>query len=341
MNPFIFFFKKFTNVLRRGLVGSSIGAIVVLVYGTFSEYYIENPIPASGIHSLFESLWWVMQTLTTVGYGDTAVLGFWGRLNAMVIMVVGIGSLGYLLASVSANIVNSRFAERLGSVRAKMRDHIIVCNFDSSGREIIRKMNKEGMPVVIVSQKPVNEQGMDFQYVRGSCLDGSTLDRAGIKKSDTVVVLAGKYVDSEEAVEIDAKTIVMGMNAKRRSQETRVITELLEPESEGHARAAGIDQVIVRGKFSTQLMAKAVFSPGVAGLVEDIISDDGNYRIEEHPLKSLIGEKVQEAIKKYSDEETFILGFRKGKLIQYTLNPEDILDFENIILLKRRKARKN
>ena len=168
MNPFIFFYRKFTNILRKGLVGSSIGAITVLVYGTFSEYYLERNIPASGIHSMFSSLWWVMQTLTTVGYGDTAVVGFWGRLNAMVIMVIGIGSLGYLLASVSANIVNSRFAERLGSVKAKMRDHVIVCNFDSTGKDIIKKMNKKGFPVVLVSQNAINEMGMELQYIRGS-----------------------------------------------------------------------------------------------------------------------------------------------------------------------------
>ena len=339
MNPFIFFFKRFTNIIKKGLVGSSIGAIVVLVYGTFSEYYLENPISSSGIHTLFQSLWWVMQTLTTVGYGDTAVIGFWGRLNAMVIMVVGIGSLGYLLASVSANIVNSRFAERLGSVRAKMRDHVIVCNYDSSGKEIIKKMNQKGFPVVLVSQQPVEEQGIDFQYIRGSCLNGTILDRAGISKCDTIIILAGKYTDSEESVEIDARTIVMGMSAKRRNQGIRVVAELIEPESEDHAVSAGLDQVIVRGKFSTDVMSKAIFSPGVANVVEEIISEDGAYKIEEHPLKSLTGKKVEEALNKFTEEDTFVLGFRKGKEISYHFKPQDTLDYENILLLRRKRSR--
>lgn len=341
MNPFIFFFRKITGIIRKGLVGSSIGAISVLVYGTFSEYYLENPIPSSGIHTLFDSLWWVMQTLTTVGYGDTAVVGFWGRLNAMVIMVVGIGSLGYLLASVSANIVNSRLAERLGGVRAKMRDHVIVCNYDSSGKELIRKMNKAGFPVVLVSQKAIEEEGIEFQYIRGSCLDGATLDRAGISKSDTIIILAGKYTDSEESTEIDARTIVMGMNAKRRNSEIRVIAELVDQESEVHAVAAGIDQVIVRGKFSTEVMSKAVFSPGVASLVQELISDDGIYRVEEHPLRSLKGKKAEEAYRKFTDEGHFVLGFRRGETISYHPGDNEILNYDEIILLVRnRKIKK-
>lgn len=337
MNPIIFFFRRVSGIIKKGLVGSSIGAISVLIYGTFSEYYLENPIPSSGIHSLFESLWWVMQTLTTVGYGDTPVFGFWGRLNAMVIMVVGIGSLGYLLASVSANIVNSKLARKLGGVRARMRDHVIVCNYDSSGKELIKKMNREGFPVVLVSQKEIDEEGIEFQYIRGSCLDATTLNRAGISKSDTIIILAGKYAGSEESTEVDARTIVMGMNAKRSNEGIRVIAELVDQESEVHAVAAGIDQVIVRGKFSTEVMSKAIFSPGAANLVQELISEDGVYRIEEHPLRSLKGKKAQEAYRKFSEEGSYVLGFRKGIHISYHPDPEEALDFDDIILLRRNR----
>lgn len=336
MNPFVLFFRKFWKILKKGLVGSTIGAAVVLVYGTFSEYYIENPIPSSGIHSLFSSVWWVMQTLTTVGYGDTAIVGFFGKLNAMVIMIVGIGSLGYLLASVSANIVNSNFAERLGSVRARMRDHVIVCNYDLAGKELIKKMNREGLPVVLIAQNPVSEPGLEFQYIRGSCLDKETLDRGGIKKCETLLVLSGEYPSTDKSVDVDARTIVMGMNAKRRNPDVRVITELLDPDSEDHAQAAGIDQAIRRGKFSTEVMAKAIFSPGVANMVEDLISDSGSYLIVEHPLRGLQGAKAQEAFDKYDNDQTFVLGFRRGKEIVPELDPEDVLDYDHIILLKRK-----
>lgn len=330
------YLRKFFRILKKGFVGSTIVAMIVLVYGTFSEFYIENQIAASGIHTLFESLWWVMQTITTVGYGDTTILGFWGRLNAMLIMIFGIGSLGYLLASVSANIVNSNFAERLGGVRARMRDHVIVCNYNATGKELIRKMNRQGFPVVLISPTPVNDPGLEFQYIRGSCLDGDILERGGIRKSDAILVLSGKYTDSDGSMDIDARTIVMGMNAKRRNPEIRVITELIEMDSEEHARAAGIDQAIIRGKFSTEIMGKAIFSPGVASMVEDLISDSGDYVVEEHALKSLQGAKAEEAIEKYSSDETFILGYRKGKHIEARLEPDDVLDFEKIIILRRK-----
>ena len=151
-------------------------------------------------------------------------------------------------------------------------------------------------------------------------------------------MLAGKYTDSEESFEIDARTIVMGMNAKRKNPEIRVIAELIEPESEIHANAAGIDEAIVRGKFSSEVMSKAIFSPGVASMVEELISEDGAYKIEEHPLRSLKGKKADEAFRKYSEEGTFVLGFRRGANISYHLNQNDILDFDDIIVLKRRKT---
>ena len=287
MIPFIIIYRKLAKTVRRGLgiLSGSISTISVVIYGTLSEYYIENPLPDSGIHSLFTSLWWTMQTLTTVGYGDTAVVGYAGRLNAIFIMVVGIGSLGFLLASVSANIVNSKISRKLGSVKIRMRNHVVICNYDPAGKEIIRTLNREGISAVLVSNREISGEGLEFDFIKGSCLDRETLKRAGIEKSDSAIILAGKYVDEEEAVEVDAKTILMGMTIKKMSPGTRVIAEILEHNSEEHAISAGIDETIVRGNLSTMLLSRSIKSPGITRLLKELISETGNFVIEEKTIK--------------------------------------------------------
>jgi Ion channel len=44
-------------------------------------------------HSTWDGIWWAVQTVTTVGYGDLTVTTVEGRIIAMVVMVFGIGFL--------------------------------------------------------------------------------------------------------------------------------------------------------------------------------------------------------------------------------------------------------
>ena len=81
MNPFFLFFKRFRKYSRNHIIKASILTIAVIIYSVFSEFFIEDSIVSSGIHSLFTSLWWTMQTITTVGYGDTPVYGLAGILR--------------------------------------------------------------------------------------------------------------------------------------------------------------------------------------------------------------------------------------------------------------------
>jgi voltage-gated potassium channel len=52
-------------------------------------------------------IWWAVQTVTTVGYGDLTVKTVQGRIIAMVVMVFGIGFLSILTATVASRFVKT------------------------------------------------------------------------------------------------------------------------------------------------------------------------------------------------------------------------------------------
>lgn len=57
--------------------------------------------------SLEDGIWWAFVTATTVGYGDISPHSFYGRIIAMILMLVGIGLLGSITSTLTSYFMQS------------------------------------------------------------------------------------------------------------------------------------------------------------------------------------------------------------------------------------------
>ena len=79
-----------------------LAAAVTLFLGAWLVLLFEENAKGSNIHTYPEALWWAIVTVTTVGYGDRFPVTGGGRMVAVILMLLGIGLIGVLTATVAS-----------------------------------------------------------------------------------------------------------------------------------------------------------------------------------------------------------------------------------------------
>jgi voltage-gated potassium channel len=94
------------GLVERAAVYVGGAAIMSVGLGAVAVLDAERNAPNANITSFGDALWWASTTVTTVGYGDRYPVTTEGRLIAVVLMVVGIGLVGAVTASVATWMVS-------------------------------------------------------------------------------------------------------------------------------------------------------------------------------------------------------------------------------------------
>jgi voltage-gated potassium channel len=104
------------NLAGRVLVYVAGAASVAVGLGALAVLDAERSTPGANITTIGDALWWASATVTTVGYGDRFPVTGEGRVVGVVLMVVGIGVVGSVIASVTSWILARVQAEREGQL---------------------------------------------------------------------------------------------------------------------------------------------------------------------------------------------------------------------------------
>jgi voltage-gated potassium channel Kch len=90
--------------------------------------------------SIWRALWWAMQTVTTVGYGDVTPATTSGRIIAVVVMLWGVAFVAILVASITSVFIARASRERgLDTDRA---DEVAQSRIDARFDDLAARLDK-------------------------------------------------------------------------------------------------------------------------------------------------------------------------------------------------------
>ncbi|MBI9068603.1 MAG: ion transporter [Salinivirgaceae bacterium] len=84
-------FKHAITSIKEELILFLFMTLLMLFFSAVGIYYFENPAQPENFSSVFDSLWWALATLTTVGYGDIYPITAGGKIFTFFILMIGLG----------------------------------------------------------------------------------------------------------------------------------------------------------------------------------------------------------------------------------------------------------
>jgi voltage-gated potassium channel len=255
--------RSFTR--RVALLAGLLAALLAL--GTLGLDITEGKTP-------WYAFRWTLDTVATIGDFPQPTSTA-GQILQVGLVILGVGTLFYALATVTEFFVAGHLGELLAARRKQkmidsLNDHHIICGFGRVGRQVARDLRAARAKYVVIDSNPQNNelaQGVGVRFIAGDAADDDVLRRAGIERARSIIACA----DS------DAENIFITLTARELRADIAIVARAAAEDSEKKLKRAGADRVISPYKASGTEMARLALHRQLSGVVDV----DAEYRMEE------------------------------------------------------------
>ena len=220
-------------------------ATIVLV-GFFGYIFIEGLSP-------LESIYMLVITLFTIGYGDLVPVTDLGKIFTLLIIISGFTIGLYSIGKISTFFVEGELLtllkkRKMDKMLNAKHDHYIICGFGKTGRHVVEDLLLKGFEVVLITahydknEKFKELYGNRFVYLNGDATNDDVLLQAGVKRAKILI----------SVLPSDAENLFVTLSAKDLNKSLKVITRVEEGTSTEKFRKAGADFIVSPIEIATE-----------------------------------------------------------------------------------------
>lgn len=250
---------------RRFFLSLGEGILIVVAVCALLIWIFEKD---KNLGTLFDSFNWGIATV--LGQGDAGfVTSPGGRIVSWLLILFGVAMLGMITGALVAMVIDFLLKEGQGLGAAGHKEHIVVCGWNSTARDLIDELRGDDYPqkVVVLADLDKNPAGAGVYFVRGDATNAEDLDRAGIADASAAIIFP---IDGSD--EADMHSILAIMAIESVAPQVRTVAEVNNPKHEPHFRRAEVDELLVTSKVASHLLARSALYPGLSAIVTDIVS---------------------------------------------------------------------
>ncbi|MGC9365226.1 MAG: potassium channel family protein [Fidelibacterota bacterium] len=313
------FIETLKSIFSKAIFRIFLALMLVTILAAALVLYFENHQNPEEYRGLWDSVWWALVTIFTVGYGDIRPITIGGRLVGIFVMMSGVTLVSLITATISSIFVARKIREDQGLESIDYENHIIICGWNSKAESILEtlfSLSKSRPPrVILVNELPEEEinsildrfRKQKVKFIRGDYTRNAPLERANIRDANTIILLPNLY--QYDALVADEKTLLATLNIKSSYPKKKVIAFIMVAENEVHVKRAKADEVIVSDQFIDYILAGDIAEPGLSDVINTLFNVRSDHRIAMLAIPTrLVGKSFKELFEYFKTQQKILLG---------------------------------
>ena len=331
----------------RNFIYTLVGVLVFYSFIVILFMLLEVGAPGAHMEGIQDVLWYVMATITTVGYGDVIPVTPWGRNIGFLVLLSSLGVYGFIVGQIANFMSTLKEQKELGLNGTSFKNHVVMIGWNEFGQSVISHLIAAGKSVAIITKDRASIDIIREFYNTNQVYtlysdynNFELIEKSNIR--DASIVFVNLNDDTEKLVYV--------INLKKRFANLNYVVTLDNGNLKNTFQNAGVTYAISKNEISSKLLASYIYEPDVALFSEELIAyahEDHEYDIKQivvradNPFADMYYEKAFYDLKKTCN--VILIGLVKVKNGERTMmkNPEGTVKIEKgdyLIMMMDRKG---
>ena len=271
---------------------------------------ISMPAIDSGFTNYFDSLYWSIVTVTTVGYGDIVPHTLYAKIITIFLILSGVIAVSLFTAVVTSNLIKKTiFKLKEWENMENLDKHLIICGYKPQLKLLIddflkknKRLTIKDIVVIHNSLTPEIEIMLNelkyVKFIEGDFSEEEILKKAKASKASKAIIMAENNDTS------DSKILATTILLKSFNHNMYIIAEIINPKFESYLEKIGCDEIILSEEYNKYLISKAIIDPGISKVVGNLIMNE-NFKII---TKKIYNQTFQEVFDTLLKENIILIG---------------------------------
>ncbi len=320
-NGFYFILNFIKRLFGKQFIQIAMLLVSFIVFFSILIFIIEMK-KNEGIKTFFDSIYYIVISITSTGYGDITAKTIAGKTVIMIGIFAGLLTISLFTGTFASILVDLQLKKQRGVTGVKrINNHFIICGWKNDYFGLLKQIfniNKELDPcdvVMINNENPETIQVIlsepefrGINYIHGDYFDENILKKASIEKAEQLLVLAddtGRFSQSE----IDSKNVMTVLIAKSLNKEIYTSVEIFDTKFETSLRKAYCDEIILSKNTTHLLISQASLKKGFSQVFDELINPTKGSQLKSEPINDkYIGKFYREIFEEYLGKNLLPIG---------------------------------
>lgn len=272
--------------------------------------------------NLIDALYMTVITISTVGYGEIAVMDAEAKIFSIILIFISLGTVGYLFSTIVSSLLEGDLKKawrrrKMEAAIKKIKNHYIICGAGETGYNAIKKFKASQVPFVVIDKDEdrINELiDENILSIHGDASQEEVLERANIHFSKGLIT----------SLPSDSENVYTVLTARQMNKDLYIVSRAIDKRAAGKLKKAGANNTISPNEIGGSRMASLMLRPNVISFL-DVITRAGEIVLDLEEVtifknSTLINKQLREA---QIPQKTglIVLAMKKNNSDKLSFNP--------------------